>query len=138
MFSHKTTNEVPLGEGLFRKQGSNVKSWKVRKYSLLPSYTLQYSDALSNVVKGRMNISNVTVREGARENGKNSGGPKEAIAMDICSFDDSRNLEVVFDSVDEAKQFLLVLLKCTRKHNIPVCLLLIKVFQCGIVIELLI
>jgi len=120
MFSNKTTNEVPVGEGLFRKQGSNVKSWKVRKYSLLSSYTLQYSDPLSNVIKGNMNISNVTVREGARENGKNGGAPKEAIAMDICSFDDSRTLEVVFDAIEEAKQFLLVLHKCTRKHNIPV------------------
>lgn len=120
MFSNKTTNEVPVGEGLFRKQGSNVKNWKVRKYSLLSSYKLQYSDALSNVIKGSMQISNVTVREGAKENLKSSGGPREAIAMDICSFDDSRNLEVVFDSVDEAKQFLFVLQKCTRKHNIPV------------------
>ena len=29
MFSNKTTNEIPIGEGLFRKQGSNVKSWQI-------------------------------------------------------------------------------------------------------------
>ena len=120
MFSAKTTNEVPLGEGLFRRQGSNFKNWKVRRYSLLPSFRLMYSDALSGASKGSMNISNVTVCEGLRENIKSSGAPKVAVSMDVCSFDDSRTLNVVFDSVAEAKQFLLLLYRCSRKHNVPV------------------
>ena len=93
---------------------------KVGKYSLLSSCQLQYSDALTSQIKGSMSISNVSLREGARENAKNSGAPKESFAMDICSFDDSRTLEVVFDTVADAKSFLQILYKCSRKQNIAV------------------
>lgn len=112
---------VSLGEGLFRKQGSTVKNWKIRKYALFSSFELTYSDTISNATKGTMNVSNVSIREGTRENTKLSSSPhKDAYAMDILSYEDSRTLEVVFDSMEEAKKFLRVLCKCSKKHNISV------------------
>lgn len=121
MFSNKNTSELPVGEGLFRKQGSTVKNWKVRQYALFSSSSeLQYSDAQTGAVKGSMSVGNVSIREGAKENCKASGAPKEGYSMDICSFNDSRNLEVVFDSGAEARRFLKLLAKVAKKHNLSV------------------
>lgn len=98
-----------IGEGIFRKQGSNVKSWKVRKYVVTSDHILWYYD-ISGVLKGNMSIKNVRVGDGAPEAIASSGIPASqqvrAVSLNVKSLTDNRVLEVVLETEGECKSFL--------------------------------
>lgn len=114
---------VVVGEGMFRKQGSNVRSWKIRKYVVTSDHKLWYYDS-NGVPKGKMDVKNIRVGDGLPESIPNSGIPTAqhhgAMAINIKSLSDNRILEIVFDSEAHCKTFLVYLNKASVHNNIPV------------------
>ncbi len=116
-----------LGSGMFRKLGSGVKNWKQRIYKIDKEFNLHYYDPKSNELKGTMNIKGVAVKLGDFSHIKASGISinNNAIPLSVVSLDDSRNLELVFDTLDEAKSFIQFLSRGSELNNFSVIILTI-------------
>lgn len=55
---------LPIGCGIFRKEGSYRKSWRERIYFITSDKYLVYMDPESNVVKGKFSIEDVLFDKG--------------------------------------------------------------------------
>lgn len=117
-----------IGEGVFIKQGSNVKSWKTRKYVLTSDHVLWYYDMSGNVLKGSVTVKNIRVGDGSpdaiRSCGLNSTLQAAAVGIGIKSMTDNRVLEVVLHTPNDAKLFLRQLVEASLHNNIPVSFVL--------------
>jgi hypothetical protein len=110
-----------VGEGVFRKQGSNVRSWKVRKYVITSDHILWYYDS-AGTLKGNMCIKNIRVGDGTPESISSSGipGPQQvrAMAVNVKSLTDNRVMEIVVDSEGDCRNFMLHLNGAAINSNI--------------------
>ena len=110
-----------LGEGVFRKQGSNVRSWKVRKFVITSDHILWYYDS-SGTLKGSMCIKNIRVGDGTPESIMACGipGPQQvrAMAVNIKSLTDNRTLEVVLETESDCRHFMVYLNRAAINSNV--------------------
>ena len=102
-----------------------MKSWKVRKYYIRRDGSLIYADPLGGAVKGTMSVKFIELYPGNERNVADSGCTvltegECGFALDLHIIDDHRKLEVVFDSVTDAKHFVEHLNAVATSHNIKV------------------
>lgn len=112
-----------VGEGLFRKQGSNVKNWKVRKYVITSDHILWYYDS-TDALKGNMTVKNIRVGEGNIDaiaaSGIKGSIQSHAVSLAVKSLTDNRVLDVVLETETQCKNFLKQLYDASLHNNIPV------------------
>ena len=87
-------DEGVVGCGNFRKQGSNVKNWKTRKYFIKRDGVLTYVDPSSGSIKGTITVKIIELYEGKPSNIEESGctviSDDEPFALDLNSIDGQR------------------------------------------------
>ena len=118
-------SEGRIGSGNFRKKGANVKNWKVRKYIIKRDGTLLYLDPSNGALKGTLSCKIIELYRGNATNIDDSGctvlaEDDTAFALDLHIIEGSRKLEIVFDSVSDAKTFVEFLGIVSSSHNITV------------------
>lgn len=129
-FSKKATDKgVIIRQGMFWKKGASVKSWKYRRYEIDDNCQLYYYDITTSpsTLKGTVDISEVTIRDGNPENiayavAAGPGIITKRFAIDITSGIDGRVLEAVFDSTEDLKSFLVGVFHVARVTNVVVSL----------------
>lgn len=113
-----------IGEGIFRKEGQGVKSWKERKYAMTLDGKLYYCDPHSGEVKGSLSVSSCLVHLGNAAQVKASGYSCDGISLCLHAISDSRKLNVSFENTTATKSFLRSLASASKdKNNIEVCTL---------------
>lgn len=133
--SHPSTLAATVvGEGKFRKLGSNVKNWKQRHYIILNNGNLRYYDigevksaASAAQDKGikEFCLASITLEEGSERNLTASGcadfSAEHGVAITITSFGiHIKVLDVVFDTIKEAKVFVQQVKSVSSSHNVEV------------------
>jgi hypothetical protein len=117
-------SSVILGGGEFRKKGSNVKNWKIRSYYIKDDRKLLYFDPITKEPKGVVDVSEVIVSIGPKENLQKSGSSdfscEVGFSFMLSLLSESMNMEVVFDTKKEAQKFCLLLGYVATASNIIV------------------
>lgn len=115
-----TTSAV--GQGYFWKKGSAFRSWKYRHYKIRDTAILTYYDAKTESSKGNFNIKEIKISFGAMENvwelETEDGMTADAIAIDIFSYSDIRNLELVLLTRSDVRMLCRSLAKVCSQHNV--------------------
>ena len=110
-----------IGAGTFRKKGSRIRSWKLRTYEIHSDGQIVYSDPQTEEVKGTFDITTCELSTGPVENVEKSGLDRaNAIPIIVTSSVEKRGMEVVFDSLGDAKQFCMWIAKASKANNIKV------------------
>ena len=99
----------------------------MRKYYIRRDGSLIYVDPLGGAIKGTISVKFIELYTGNLKNVSESGctvlmDGESGFALDLHIIDDHRKLEVVFDSVSEAKRFVEYLSLVATSHNIKVCM----------------
>lgn len=127
---HPTSHIQIIGGGEFRKKGSNVKSWKIRSYYVKEDATLMYFDPITKEPKGVINVSEVAIIEGPKENLQASGcsdfSIEIGVSLILTILSESRKMEVVFDTLKEAQKFCLLLGYVATASNLVVSLIIFR------------
>ena len=122
--THSHSHVQIIGGGEFRKKGSQVKSWKIRSYYIKEDGVLMYFDPMTKEPKGVIDITEVALTEGPIENLHASGcldfALENGISLMLTIFNESRKMEIVFDSLKEAKRFCLLLSYVATASNLLV------------------
>lgn len=85
-------------------------SWKQRAYFIKEDHTLLYFDEAANSPKGYVNISEVTLDIGPLKHISQSGcGSKQGVSVLLTLVRESKIMPIVFDEVNDAKKFCLLL-----------------------------
>lgn len=134
-----------VGEGEFRKLGSTIKNWKQRHYIVLNNGNLRYYDttdvkssasAIESKKVKEFCLASVTLEEGSEKNLNASGcadfSTEHGVAITMTSFGMSiKVLELVFDTIQEAKDFVEHVRAVASSHNIEViCVYVVVVLVC--------
>ena len=117
-----SASDLCVGEGTFWKKGSAFRSWKRRAFKIRKNGSLSYYDMKTQGLKGSFNISKVKVSFGAVENvwELESDVPADAISIDLFSYEEVRNMELVFCTKREVRIFCRALANVSSLHNIMV------------------
>lgn len=111
-----------VGQGYFWKKGSAFRSWKHRHYKIRENAILTYYDVKTDSSRGNFNIREIKISFGAMENvwelETEDGMTADAIAIDIFSYSDIRNLELVLLSRNDVRVLCRSLAKVCSQHNI--------------------
>ena len=124
-----------VGEGFFRKCSSgSIKSWKIRLYYIRSDRMLSYYDPNDvTEAKGFLDISKVSLSLGDQSNIIKSGikfdMKDNAIPLQMLCFADQRNMDLVFESTTELKNFLISLSNLSYESNVEEFLALAKIRQ---------
>ena len=122
--NESTEASVILGGGEFRKKGANVKNWKIRSYYIKDDRKLLYFDPISKEPKGVVDVSEVIVSIGPKENLQKSGSSdfssEVGYSIMISLLCESINMELVFDSKKEVQKFCLLLGYVATASNVTV------------------
>lgn len=117
-------SSVILGGGEFRKKGSKVKNWKIRSYYIKDDHRLLYFDPVTKEPKGVVDVSEVIISMGPRENLQKSGSSdfscEVGYSIMLSLLCESMNLELVFDTNKEAQKFVLLLGYVAVASNVTV------------------
>jgi hypothetical protein len=102
-----------LGGGNFRKCSNSRESWKSRSYFIYSDHVLIYFE--NNLPKNVINIENIDIEDGEKsdisKSGLKSGKDRDAIAINLTLGNDSREkMRIVFETLDEAQKFCLLLM----------------------------
>lgn len=118
-------SSIILGGGEFRKKGSNIKNWKIRSYYIKDDKKMLYFDPISKEPKGVVDVTEVIVSVGPKENLQKSGSSdfscEVGYSILLSLLSESINMEVVFDTKKEAQKFCLLLGYVATASNIIVC-----------------
>lgn len=115
------------GSGTFRKRGNVIHTWHERRYEIRNDSLLVYYDKKENgVLRGYLKISHIEVQSGKLGHLDKSGfcdfglEPENGVPMKIISLSEEphRHLDVVFDFVEDAKKFCILLNKGSNKNNV--------------------
>jgi hypothetical protein len=109
---HPHSHVQIIGGGEFRKKGSQVKSWKIRSYYIKEDGVLMYFDPVTKEPKGVIDITEVAITEGPQENLHTSGcsdfSLESGVSLILTIFSESRKMEIVFDTLNDAQRFCLL------------------------------
>jgi hypothetical protein len=113
-----------IGNGIFRKKGSTIKNWKTRRYEVFVDGYLHYYD--TNTLSkspydsnGHVDCNYCQIIDGKSSNLQESGCV-DGIAITITSdsLSNGREFEIVFESISDTCNFLLLLAKVTVENNV--------------------
>jgi len=113
------------GSGKFRKRGNAIHTWHERRYEIRNDSLLVYYNATGDL-RGYLQISHVDIQGGKNGHLDKSGfcdfglEPENGVPMKIISMSEEpqRHLDVVFDLVEDAQKFCVLLNKGSNKNNI--------------------
>jgi hypothetical protein len=116
-----------VGYGMLWKQGTSYKSWKHRRYEIHDNAQFFYLDITTSpsTIKGSIDIGNVFIRDGPAEFATQCGNMPQSIAnkrvpITMESKIDGRELEIVFDTVEDVYQFLVAVYTVSMHNNVIV------------------
>ena len=119
---------VVVGSGMLWKQGTSYKSWKHRRYEVHDNGQFFYIDITTSpsTVKGSIDINDVVIRDGPAEYASQCGNMPHSLAVKRVPITmesklDGRDLEIVFDGVEDVYQFLVAIYTVSMRNNVIVC-----------------
>ena len=87
-----------------------MMSWNARAYFIKDDHTLLYFDNVTNLPKGYCNVSEISLAVGPSKNISKSGCTSSSgVSLLMTLMRDSRVMPIVFDEVEEAKKFCVLL-----------------------------
>jgi hypothetical protein len=110
-----------VGDGFFHKEGSNVRSWKYRSYSVFEGGLLQYY-ASGRMIRGQIDLSVVEFSRPEKGRLQDFIPSSDSSSVGLCMYSirESREMCVVFKAMEECMYFLYFVSIASPQNNVTV------------------